>query len=159
MLMFLMCSLIGGLSALNSSSRKGPMLATVDDNSSALQSCTVMSMKPIDSARAECRAADGPISVRMQRTGELLLLCFSTGLDGATNSKNQGETLRYIITGQQCLFLQESTVATHKKLHNFTSRFNNSSCWSDFPHLKGVPNSLFILKKFIYTFLTFWTLP
>lgn len=102
------------------------MLATVDDNSSALQSCTVISMKPIGSARAECRAADAPISVRMQRTGELLR--FSTGLDGATNSKNQGETLRYITTGQQFLFLQKSTVATHKKLHSFTSIFNNSSC-------------------------------
>lgn len=147
MLMFLMCSLIGGLSALNSSSRKGPMLATVDDNSSALQSCTVISMKPIDSARAECRAADGPISVRMQRTGELLPLCFSTGLDGATNSKNQGETLRYISTGQQCLFLQKSAVATHKKLHNFTGTFNNSY-WSDFPHLKGVPNTN-LFKPFV----------
>lgn len=67
------------------------MFVTVDDNSSALQSCTVISMKPMDSARAECRAADGPISVRMQMTGVLLLPCFSTGLGGATKSKNEGK--------------------------------------------------------------------
>lgn len=69
------------------------MFVTVDDKSSALQSCTVTSMKPMDSAKAECRAADGPISVRRQMTGVLLLLCSSTGLGGATNRKNEGKNL------------------------------------------------------------------
>lgn len=55
------------------------MLATVEDNSSALQSCTVISRKPTDSARTECRAADGPISVRMQSAGEHLPPCVSAG--------------------------------------------------------------------------------
>lgn len=63
------------------------MLANVEDNSSALQSCTLTSRKPEESARAECRAADGPISARMQTAGELLLPCFWTGPPGAAETR------------------------------------------------------------------------
>lgn len=90
------------------------MFVTVDDNSSALQSWTVTSMKPRDSARAECRAADGPISVRMQTTGVLLLPCFSTGLGGATNSKKgKNPTVHHHtatmpnLAKEHCCYIQE----------------------------------------------------
>lgn len=73
--MLLRCSFIGWPSALNSSSRNGPMLVTVEANTSAWQSCTLISRKPTDSARAECRAAAGPISARMRKIGEALLPC------------------------------------------------------------------------------------
>lgn len=120
-----MCSFIGGLSALNSSSRKGPMFVTVDDNSSALQSCTVISMKPIVSARAECRAADGPISVRMQTTGVLLLPCVSTGLGGATNGKNESKILtihHYTVTmlnlaKERCCYVQDFCLEEHLNIN------------------------------------------
>lgn len=137
MLMFLMCSFIGGLSALNSSSRKGPMFVSVEDNSSALQSCTVTSMKPTDSARAECRAADGPISVRMQTTGVLLLPCFSAGLGGAIKSRNKGKNLTVHhqtattlnIAKEHCCYTQEPKYILNRVV-------KHSSCWSDLPDLK-----------------------
>lgn len=66
------------------------MLVTVDANNSAWQSCTRMSSKPEDSARTECRAADGPVSARMHITGEQFLShlsCFGTGLAGAAETQ------------------------------------------------------------------------
>ncbi len=87
----LRCSFIGWPSTLNSSSRKGPMLANVEANSSALQSCTLISRKPKDSARAECRAADGPISARRHSAGELLPTWFCTGTPGTEETRRQRE--------------------------------------------------------------------
>lgn len=65
------------------------MLATVEDNSSALQSCILTSRKPEESAAAEeCRAADGPVSARMQTAAELLLHSFWSGLSGADETRH-----------------------------------------------------------------------
>lgn len=67
MVMLHMWSLIGCPSTLNSSSRKGPMLATVEASKSARQSWSLTSRKPDDSARP----ADGPVSARMHNAGAL----------------------------------------------------------------------------------------
>lgn len=83
-----MCNFIGWPSTLNSSSRKGPMLATVEANSSAWKSCILISRKPKDSAIAECRAADGPISARMHIAGVLLLPCLLCSSGTAKKKKN-----------------------------------------------------------------------
>lgn len=64
------------------------MLATVEDNSSALQSCILMSRKPEESAAAECLTADGPVSARIQTTAELLLHSFWLGLSGADETRH-----------------------------------------------------------------------
>lgn len=64
------------------------MLATVEDNSSALQSCILISRKPEESAAAECRAADGPVSARIQTAAELLLHSFWSGLSGADETRH-----------------------------------------------------------------------
>lgn len=64
------------------------MLATVDDNSSALQSCILISRKPEESAAVECWAADGPVSARMQTAAELLLHSFWSDLSGADETRH-----------------------------------------------------------------------
>lgn len=71
------CNLIGWPSTLNSSSRKGPMLVTVEAKNSAWQSWSLTSRKPSDSSRAERRAVDGPISARNKSAGEFLQPCLS----------------------------------------------------------------------------------
>ena len=96
MVMLLICNFIGWASTLNSSSKKGPMLATVEANSSALQSWTLISRKPKESARAECRAADGPISARMDTCGELCLPFFWTGSPGAAKRTRQTEEETFV---------------------------------------------------------------